>query len=184
MDCAQCRLKPSPTCGAMFDRKNVSSIASCAQGCQRRARAGSRTEDNAPGRISRPRRGPCDGRWQRQSVPQPCIRARGCDLHVSAVIPAPEVVLQARAERRWHLLVLGELRVRAVTRGRTGRPRERRARNVLCGLQIPLRQPRPGTAVARLYVPMPGAAAACRTPRRTPSARGCLRWGLSRTRAR
>lgn len=57
------------------------------------------------------------------------------DSHVSAVIPAPEVVLQARTERRRHLLVLDELRVCAVACRCAGRLGERRARNVLCGLR-------------------------------------------------
>lgn len=92
-------------------------MASCARGRQRQGRAGSRTTHLGEFRI-----GGRDPAMRGGSV-SPChgfvlvrtrVDAAERGSHVSAVVPAPEVVLQARTERRRHLLVLDELRVRAV----------------------------------------------------------------------
>jgi hypothetical protein len=105
----QWRLNPTPTWGAMFESKNVSSIASY-HGSKQLGDSFSTEDGNIPERILHLPQEPytCGGAFRHWHSKRPKFP------HVTPVISTPEVILQFGTKRDWERLILFEYRGGAV----------------------------------------------------------------------
>lgn len=97
-DNPQCLLKPSPTWGAMFVKRKVSSIASWRAFGETVSRAGQRLRQLVTS----------------AHLASLCISS---STEVTSVVARPEVILESCPESRWHLRILLECRVGSVDGG-------------------------------------------------------------------